>query len=231
MDNKTCLCKYIPLKWKEDARHTLNKPGDSARQILCKDDITPGDCNGFLVPAVEIENQKMTYFIRVNLALKCLLEKIQERLVKAHPKINLIPFGEELEYEISDNVQGEGEKSAINKSNPKKGELIHNMQFNQENKTIFLQGLGWNFPHNLRTGERYSKLKIAIGEFDDDSQLSSSVKFKTHIFETPWFDVVLLNEHGMKFMFKKDLSLMNEKVLNEEVKKRLESRKHNYYRR
>ena len=74
VDSKTCLCKYIPLKWKEDAKHTLNKPGDSATQILCKDDITPGDCNGFLVPAVEIENQKMTYFIRVNLALKCLLE-------------------------------------------------------------------------------------------------------------------------------------------------------------
>ena len=132
--------------------------------------------------------------------------------MKAHPKINLIPFEKELEYEISDIVQREGEKSAINKSNPKKGEISHNMRFSQENKTIFLQGLGWNFPHDLRTGERYSKLKIAIGEFEDDSQLSSTVKFQKYIFETPWFDVVLLNDYGMKFVFRKDLSLMNEMV-------------------
>ena len=105
------------------------------------------------------------------------------------------------------------------------------MRFIKENKRIFWQGMGWNFPHNLRTGERYSKFKIAIGEFDDDSQLSSIVKFQKYIFETPWFDVVLLNEHGMKFMFKKDLSLMNEMVFNEEVKKKVESRKHRFYRR
>ena len=115
--------------------------------------------------------------------------------------------------------------------NPKKGDISHNMRFSQENKTIFLQGLGWNFPHDLRTGERYSKLKIAIGKFDDDSQLSSTVKSQKYIFETPWFDVVLLNDHGMKFVFRKDSSLMNEMVFNEEVKKKVESRKHRYYQR
>ena len=72
---------------------------------------------------------------------------------------------------MSDKVQKEAEKSAIDKSGPKEGELIHHMKWVQDSKKIFLQGMGWNFSRNLRTDARFTKLKIILAEFEDNTQL------------------------------------------------------------
>ena len=70
-----------------------------------------------------------------------------------------------------------------------------------------------------------------MGKFEDPTQLSQNVKFKTFDFKTRATEIVVVNEHGVRFVLNSDLKWINEAVHKENVKTAIADQKASRFQR
>ena len=121
----------------------------------------------------------MAFLIRKTLEMKFRLRKIQESLQEHHGTIKLAQFQEEFDYSFNAEDQKDGEKWGLEKSSPIKGKVDHTMKWVLEDKLVYLMGFGWNYTENFQADARFTGLKILIAKFEDTSNISNFIKFKT----------------------------------------------------
>ena len=151
------------------------------------------------------------------------MKKLQTSITVEHPDAMKTVIPEELELEFSEEVQKEADKNNEKKVGPIEGEISHNMRWHQENRQVSLVGFGWNFCKNLNRNPRFTKLNILMSEFEDNTQLSSAIKFKKHVFKSTLKDLIWIDE--VRKILHKDLHFINELEHKERVQTKLEERK------
>jgi hypothetical protein len=82
--------------------------------------------------------------IRKSLELSLKLRKLGEQLKKQHEQINLAEFGNELIFEFGEDIQVDGSKAMIEKTDMRFNEISHSLKFIVQNKEVKLEGFGDN---------------------------------------------------------------------------------------
>ena len=120
--------------------------------------------------------------IQVNLTLNFLLKKLQNSITEKHPEAKRNVILDEIEIDFSEEVQREGDKNNESKIGPIAAEMTHQMRWIQEHRQVSLVGYGWNYYENLESNPRFSKMTILMARFEDNTQLSSSIKIQEAYF-------------------------------------------------
>ena len=99
------------------------------------------------------------------------------------------------------------------------------MKWVQKDKDVYLQGFGWNYPENLYDVARFSKLKVRMGSFQDQTQLGQNLKLKSFDFTTNASEVIKCDAYGTRQLLNSDLQWMDEEEHKEKVKMIIKERK------
>ena len=117
------------------------------------------------------------------------------------------------------------EKWGLEKSSPTRGNVNHSMKWVLEDKLVYLMGFAWNYTENCQTDARFTRLKILIATFEDTSNISYKIKFKTYLFENKASDIIIVRENGERYVLDKDFNQIHETAHKRNVEKKIAERK------